>query len=51
MPRVLRFALLSLSVLAVGLIALIYALTWHPAAREPAPLALPGRSARSCSRA
>ncbi|WAG79848.1 endonuclease/exonuclease/phosphatase family protein [Metapseudomonas furukawaii] len=39
MPRVLRFALLSLSVLAVGLIALIYALTWHPAAREPAPLA------------
>ncbi len=39
MPRVLRFALLSLSVLVVGLVALIFALTWHPAAREPAPLA------------
>ncbi|MCO6060054.1 endonuclease/exonuclease/phosphatase family protein [Pseudomonas sp. MOB-449] len=39
MPRVLRFALLSLSVLAVGLVALIYTLTWHPAAREPAALA------------
>ncbi|MDH4873142.1 endonuclease/exonuclease/phosphatase family protein [Pseudomonas sp. BN515] len=39
MPRVLRFALLSLSVLAVGLVALIYALTWHPAEREPAVLA------------
>ncbi|WP_044872572.1 endonuclease/exonuclease/phosphatase family protein [Pseudomonas sp. LFM046] len=37
MPRVLRFALLSLSALVVGLAALIYALTWHPAAREPAP--------------
>ncbi|GLZ84149.1 endonuclease [Metapseudomonas resinovorans] len=39
MPRVLRFALLSLSILAIGVIALIYALTWHPAAREPAILA------------
>ncbi|UCO98979.1 endonuclease/exonuclease/phosphatase family protein [Metapseudomonas lalkuanensis] len=39
MPRVLRFALLSLSVLAVGLVALVYALTWHPAEREPAVLA------------
>jgi endonuclease/exonuclease/phosphatase family metal-dependent hydrolase len=39
MPRVLRFVLLSLSVLAVGLVALIHALTWHPAAREAAPLA------------
>ncbi|WP_280289843.1 endonuclease/exonuclease/phosphatase family protein [Pseudomonas sp. BN417] len=39
MSRVLRLALLSLSVLAVVLVALIYALTWHPAAREAAPLA------------
>nr|WP_256873439.1 endonuclease/exonuclease/phosphatase family protein [Pseudomonas taiwanensis] len=39
MPRVLRFALLCLSILAIGVIALIYALTWHPAAREPAILA------------
>src|SRR5262245_28371903 len=39
MPRVLRFALLSLSVLAAGLVALIYALTWHPAAREATPAA------------
>ncbi|BAN46567.1 endonuclease/exonuclease/phosphatase family protein [Metapseudomonas resinovorans] len=52
MPRVLRYALLSLSAVAVALVALIYALTWHPAAREPAiltcqaeaPLLQPGQA-------
>lgn len=44
MPRVLRFALLSLPVLAVGLLALTYALTWHPAARAPAALACQGEA-------
>ncbi|MFC5697842.1 endonuclease/exonuclease/phosphatase family protein [Pseudomonas sp. GCM10022186] len=38
MPRVLRSVLLSLLLLALGLVALVYALSWHPAAREPAPL-------------
>lgn len=39
MPRVLRYALLSVAAIAIGLVALVYALTWHPAEREPATLA------------
>ncbi|MGH8805964.1 MAG: endonuclease/exonuclease/phosphatase family protein [Polaromonas sp.] len=39
LPPFLRLTLLSLLALGGVLFALVYALTWHPAAREPAPLA------------
>ncbi|MFI8381856.1 endonuclease/exonuclease/phosphatase family protein [Pseudomonas sp. NPDC079086] len=38
LPRLLRLCLLSLASLFCVLAALIYSLTWHPAAREAAPV-------------
>ncbi|MBB2493617.1 endonuclease/exonuclease/phosphatase family protein [Aquipseudomonas ullengensis] len=39
LPRPLRICLLALTSAAAILVALIYCLTWHPAAREEAPVA------------
>lgn len=39
LPRPLRFCLIALASVAAILAALIYSLTWHPSAREAAPVA------------
>ena len=46
MPRVLRYALLSVAVIAIGLAGLVRALTWHPQEREAAMLNCTGEAAQ-----
>ena len=41
MPRILRTLLLSICCLLCVLAALVYTLTWHPGARESAPVSCP----------